>query len=644
MDPAPYLALVVGLAVVCQWVAWRAKVPALLVLLVAGFTLGRLFSPDEILGRELLFAGVQLAVGIILFEGALGLRFRQVRDLGVPILRLCSRTVVITWVLVTLLAWGLGFDLRAALLVGAILTVTGPTVINPILRTLRPTRRVSQLLRWEGIVVDAIGAILGVLVLQVITSSGRTGPLLDAVITLLRAVGIAVLLSVVVGWLLTWMMRRDLLPDYLQGVTFLAAALGTMTLSNAVQSESGLLTVTLLGILLANQPGLHIQHIIEFLEHLQVLFVGALFVILAGRVEPRDLVGVADVAGLFVLGLLAIRAISIAVGLAGTEVTKQERTLMMAMAPRGIIAASITSIFALEFTHAAETAFARGDEAWAAEDFAGAETLYARAGDLYNLAQEVDRLVPLVFLVIVSTVAIYGLGVGRLAERLGLATVTPRGVLFAGSAPWVVAAAKRLRELQVPTLIVARERGDLRQARMSGLRTETASIISEYAVEDMDLAGIRSLVCATRDDNTNAIAASEFSHVLGRSNVHTLKRHDEEESTARRATAGRLKGNVAFSPPTDYDTLLANSRNHWRVTSTVLTDAYSADDFWVEHPRAIVLFVHSESGTNVASGARQGGETGDVFVAMIPDAETEEAEAAERRRTEAGHRETVGPR
>ena len=617
MDPAPYLALVVGLAVVCQWVAWRAKVPALLVLLVAGFTLGRLFSPDEILGRELLFAGVQLAVGIILFEGALGLRFRQVRDLGVPILRLCSRTVVITWVLVTLLAWGLGFDLRAALLVGAILTVTGPTVINPILRTLRPTRRVSQLLRWEGIVVDAIGAILGVLVLQVITSSGRTGPLLDAVITLLRAVGIAVLLSVVVGWLLTWMMRRDLLPDYLQGVTFLAAALGTMTLSNAVQSESGLLTVTLLGILLANQPGLHIQHIIEFLEHLQVLFVGALFVILAGRVEPRDLVGVADVAGLFVLGLLAIRAISIAVGLAGTEVTKQERTLMMAMAPRGIIAASITSIFALEFTHAAETAFARGDEAWAAEDFAGAETLYARAGDLYNLAQEVDRLVPLVFLVIVSTVAIYGLGVGRLAERLGLATVTPRGVLFAGSAPWVVAAAKRLRELQVPTLIVARERGDLRQARMSGLRTETASIISEYAVEDMDLAGIRSMVCATRDDDTNAIAAGEFSHVLGRSHVYTLKRH-EDTDRARQATAGHLVGNIAFSPPMDYDELLQRTRNDHKVTSTELTEEYGSDDFWNDHPEAVVLFVHSEETTRVASGKRQSGEAGNTFVALVP--------------------------
>ncbi|OLT28484.1 hypothetical protein BJF82_03040 [Kytococcus sp. CUA-901] len=394
--------------------------------------------------------------------------------------------MLVTWVLVTLMAWALGFDIRAALLVGAILTVTGPTVINPILRTLRPTRRVSQLLRWEGIVVDPIGAILAVLVLQVVTAAGRTGPFLDAVLTLSRAVGIAVLISVVSAWLLTWMMKQDLIPDYLQGVTFLAVALGGMTASNYVQAESGLLTVTLLGILLANQPDLHINHIIEFKEHLQVLFVGALFVVLAGRVEPAALVDVAPVAAVFILGLVVIRVVAIAIGLYGTEVTREEKTLMMSMAPRGIVAAAITSIFALEFSHAADNAISVGEQARADGDHAQAATLFERASDLYALSTQVDTLVPLVFLVIVCTVALYGLGVGRLAERLGLATTSPRGVLFSGTGPWVVPAAKRLRELGVPTLIVARERGDLRQARMSGLRTEAASIISEYAVEDMD--------------------------------------------------------------------------------------------------------------------------------------------------------------
>lgn len=617
MEPAPYIALVVALAVVCQWVAWRWKIPSLLLLLLGGFALGRLVVPDQVLGQSMLFSGVQLAVGIILFEGALGLRFRQVRDLGRPILRLCTWTVLVTWVLVTLLAWALGFDLRAALLVGAILTVTGPTVINPILRTLRPTRRVSQLLRWEGIVVDPIGAILGVLVLQVVTAAGRTGPVLDVLLTLVRAVGVAVLLTAVVGWLLTVMMKRDLIPDYLQGVTFLGAALATMTASNLVQPESGLLTVTLLGMLLANQPDLHIHHIVEFKEHLQVLFVGALFVILAGRVEPREIVDVAPVAAVFIVGLVLIRAIAITVGLHGTDVTREEKTLMMSMAPRGIVAAAITSIFALEFTHAADNAISLGERAREDGDTEQATALFERASDLHQLATEVNTLVPLVFLVIVCTVALYGLGVGRLAERLGLATASPRGVLFSGTGPWVVPAAKRLRELGVPTLIVARERQDLRAARMSGLRTEAASIISEYAVEDMDLAGIKSMVCATRDDDTNAIAASEFSHVLGRANVFNLKR-TEDENHVRRATAGHLVGNVAFSPPTGYDDLLQRTRTDHKVTSTELTEEYTHDDFWAEHPEAVVLFVHNDSTTKVASGKRTAGEPGDTFVALVP--------------------------
>lgn len=133
--------------------------------------LGQWVTPDEIFGRKLLFDGVNLSVAIILFEGSLGLKLREVRDLGRPIFfQLCTVTAGLAWVLITGAAMALGFDGRVSLLLGAILIVTGPTVINPILRQLRPTRRVSALLRWEGIVVDPLGAILALLVYQAITS------------------------------------------------------------------------------------------------------------------------------------------------------------------------------------------------------------------------------------------------------------------------------------------------------------------------------------------------------------------------------------------------------------------------------------------------------------------------------------------
>ena len=204
------MALVLVLAVGAQWLGWRLRLPALLFLLVIGFALGQWVTPDEIFGRKLLFDGVNLSVAIILFEGSLGLKLREVRDLGRPIFRLCTVTAGLAWVLITGAAMVLGFDGRVSLLLGAILIVTGPTVINPILRQLRPTRRVNALLRWEGIVVDPLGAILALLVYQAITSidgSSIGKGVLNLGLTLL----VGLLFAGPIGWIVTAMMRLSLI-------------------------------------------------------------------------------------------------------------------------------------------------------------------------------------------------------------------------------------------------------------------------------------------------------------------------------------------------------------------------------------------------------------------------------------------------
>ena len=127
LNPASYLALVLVVSALCQWAAWYLRVPSILLLLIAGFGLGQLVTPDAVLGRDVLFGTVTVAVGIILFEGSMTLRFRDVRDLGRPVLRLFTLTPLIAWALITLTAWLLGFALELAFLVGAILIVTGPT-------------------------------------------------------------------------------------------------------------------------------------------------------------------------------------------------------------------------------------------------------------------------------------------------------------------------------------------------------------------------------------------------------------------------------------------------------------------------------------------------------------------------------------
>src|SRR5699024_6755328 len=142
ITPASYLVLVVTVGVLCQWVAWWLRIPSLLLLLLVGFGLGRVVSAEDVLGSEIVLAGVTLTVGVILFEGSMSLRLSQIKDLRRPVARLCTVTVLAAWVLITVSAWLLGFEPEVALLVGAILVVTGPTVISPILRAFRPTRRV----------------------------------------------------------------------------------------------------------------------------------------------------------------------------------------------------------------------------------------------------------------------------------------------------------------------------------------------------------------------------------------------------------------------------------------------------------------------------------------------------------------------
>ncbi len=618
LGPANYLALVIAASVACQWIAWKVGIPSLLLLLLFGFGLGQTVTAEHVFGRDVLFGGVSIAVGIILFEGSLSLRFRQIRDLGRPVMRLCFVTTMIAWPLITLAAWLIGFDLRIALLVGAILIVTGPTVINPILRTLRPTRRVSSLLRWEGIIVDPIGAILAVLVFQGIRAGSLDSALPSIAITVVTTLLVSFGIAIVLGALLTALMRRHALPDFLHGVTFLGAAIGAMQLSNAFQPESGLLTITLLGIYLANQRDLHLEHVMEFKEHLQVLFVGALFVVLAGRVTPAQLSDVAPKALVFFLLLVAIvRPISIWLGLWGTKVERRERTLLSCMAPRGIVAASVTSIFALEFARAAHDVARQAAKATGTQ----ADTLSSESHQLELLAQQATEMVPLVFLVIVATVALYGLGVGRLASRLGLADPSPQGVLFAGVTPLVVDVCRILTELKVSTLVVDRDYRPLVRARMAGLSTENVNILSEYAVEEMDLSGLGYLLACTHDDDTNATAARQFTSVFGRANVYQLHRNGESDTPgeSKRNPAGHLSGRFPFQPALSYDEFSARLNAGMTVKRTTLSKKYSLSDFKSHYDEAVLMFLYQDGKLTVIGDDTKIPEREGTLVALVHD-------------------------
>ncbi|HZI32551.1 MAG TPA: cation:proton antiporter, partial [Candidatus Binatia bacterium] len=259
------IAGVLLLGMLAQWLAWRMRMPSILVLLAFGFLAGRFVHPDEVMSREVLFSLVSLAVATILLEGGLSLNFHEIRQTPGAVIRLCTLGVAVTWALATAAAvYFMDMDLRLAALLGAVLVVTGPTVIGPLLRHIKPTRGTGAVARWEGIVVDPIGAMLAVVVFQIILVARQSDAVTVAAVLLGKTILVGGLGGFLLGKAAEQLFKRHLIPDYLHSPALLAVALMAYALSNLVLPEVGLLTVTVLGLTLANQRSVSLTHIFEF--------------------------------------------------------------------------------------------------------------------------------------------------------------------------------------------------------------------------------------------------------------------------------------------------------------------------------------------------------------------------------------------
>lgn len=303
------LALVVILGISAQWLAWRLRLPSILVLLLFGFVAGpvtHILNPDELLG-EWLFPIVSVSVALILFEGGLSLKRSEIRTTGHVVRNLVTIGAVVTWFISAAGAYYiLDFHFTLAVLFGAILVVTGPTVIIPLLRHVRAAGPISSVAKWEGIVNDPIGAILAVLVFEGIIVAGFQQAATTVIISLLETILIGTLLGGAGAYMLAFMLRRYWVPDYLQNGVTLMMVLGAFALSNLIQKESGLVTVTLMGVILANQPAVNIKPITEFKENLVVLLLSVLFIILAARLDTNALAHIGPQSLVFLLLLVFV--------------------------------------------------------------------------------------------------------------------------------------------------------------------------------------------------------------------------------------------------------------------------------------------------------------------------------------------------
>ncbi len=594
-----YFTAVLGLGILAQWLAWRIKVPSILLLLCFGFGFGQVYDQSQILEDSTLFAFVSMAVAVILLEGGLTLRFSELKVAGLPVLQLVTTGAAITWLLTIPAAhYVAGFSWSVATLVAAILVVTGPTVIGPILRTLKPVRSVNSILKWEGIVIDPVGAVLTVLVFGVLFGGGHgdghggngAGMVLSSVLkTLAAGVG----LGGGVAWLLVSILRRHWIPDFLQSVVILSVGLIVFAISNTFQHESGLLTVTVMGIVLANQTKAQVRHIIEFKENLRIILISSLFIILGGRVTWQEVVAVWQEALLFLLVLIVfVRPASVFLSTMKSKLALREKLFLSLMAPRGIVAAAIASIFSVDLM-----------------DLGG------------EYAEEGARIVPIVFTVIVGTVTFYGLLAGPIARKLKVASEKPQGILFTGINRWVIEAARALKKLGFRCILIDSNYSATSKARMAGLQAINANVLSDFATEEIDLSGIGRMLAVTPNDQVNALACIGFSHSLGRSNVFQLQPADVGKSE-RKLSSGELQGRILFSNGHTSERLAELESQGAIVKATPLTEEFGLAEFKERYgDNGLVLFIVEAGGDlKVVTEETRKAESGDTVISLVIEA------------------------
>ena len=570
MEHADRLALsLAGLFVLgttAQWIASRLRLPSILFLLAFGILAGPVtgwIRPDEMFGQDLLFPIVSLAVAVILFEGALSLKFRDLREIGRVMLSLLTVGVLVTWLLTTALAhWVLQFGWSVSLLLGAILVVTGPTVIGPLLRQIRPIGRVGPISRWEGIVIDPIGAVLAVLVFEAsseIHLAGLDGTSWEALTTLLKTIVVGVGCGMAAAWAVAALLRRHELPDHLQSPVTLMFVLAAFALSNLLQHESGLVAVTVMGVVLANSRGIDIHHILEFKEALSLLLISILFILLSARLEFDDFLTLGWRGLVFLTAmLLIVRPVSVFVSTAGSNLSVQEKLLLSWLAPRGIVAAAVSSIFALQMQSGGE------------------------------------QLVSATFLTIIGTVSVYGFTAFPLAKRLKLASDDPQGVLIAGAHAGARAIATALQSAGFHTLLVDVNARNIQAARMEGLPTKLGDVLSERLVEELDLGGIGRLLALTPNDEVNSLAAIHLRLLFGRSNCYQLApqlQQHESETTSTHVRARTLFDNQATG-----ESLHQRFAAGAVVKATKLSDEFTLADFRARYgEQSLILFLITET-------------------------------------------------
>lgn len=543
------LSVIGAVAIFCQWFAWQVKLPAILFLLLAGVVLGPgigWLHPDDLFG-QLLFPIVSLSVAIILFEGSLTLKFRDIAGLEKVVRNMLTIGVAVTW-LITGLAVRifLDFSWELSWLFGAIMVVTGPTVVVPMLRTVRPNARIASILRWEGIVIDPIGAILAVLVFGFIISgeSREQNGVAETFLVFGKILSAGLFIGAASGYGFGLLLRRHLLPEYLHNVSALTLVCATYALSDQLLHESGLLAVTVMGVWLANMKNISVEDILNFKESLSVLLISVLFIILAARIEFSAFaeLGLGAIWVFLVMQFIA-RPLKVLVSTWRSAITWREKVIIGWIGPRGIVAAAVSALFAIRLQDA------------------GVEL----AG----------LVVPLSFAVIIGTVVLQSTTAKYIANRLGVADPENKGFLIIGANSVARAIAKALNENGFRTLLSDPGWENISAARMEGLDTYYGKAVSEHADRHLDLVGLGQLMALSPQPDLNTLACLRYRSEFGRSQCYVISPSNEKKNNdAQSRLSDHSRFQLLFGHSITYTKLASLLGQGANIKSTRLSDSF----------------------------------------------------------------------
>lgn len=582
------IALVGGVTLLCQSLAYWLRLPAILFLLLSGVIVGPIlgvFSPEALFG-QVLHPIIGMAVGIILFEGSLTLEFDQIAGHGHVVRNLLTIGVLITWVLVAIISHALGLlSWPIAILFGAIMVVTGPTVVGPMVQTIHLKDRLAQILKWEGIVIDPIGALLALLTFTIINSF-QMNHALDIVGRFTSFIVLGFLLGLLCAWL--WgKILKTILPQYLHNIGTLMVVIMLYAACARLGEGIALLAVSVMGIGLANTRNLAMDEILNFKASISILLISGLFILIASEIQFDHLFEILPHAIILFLAIqFIVRPLVVMLSSIGAHLTWKEKLMLSWICPRGVVAAAVAAAFAGFLS----------EKRW----------------------PDASLLVPLVFLIIVLTVLFQSLTAGLVAKCLRLVEKAPTGVLIIGANQVARTLGAMIDQLGFSVILTDHSWDNIRQARMLGLNVYYGDPTSEHADRHLDLQEIGLVLALSPERHINLMAILHFGHVFDQAKV-LMMASSEQKSHHKDRVSKRHRNRLLFNHRIHFSSFLEALESGGKIQQFEIKSEADWSKTLLDQPDLKPLFIRTKQHQLI--GFRQDKlepQIGETVVCLMP--------------------------